>query len=117
MWRVALACFAGLFLFIFGYFVKLTDAYACSLGVARRSPAVVEELGEPVEAGFFAWIYGYSQANSVTDTAFRTSLSGPKGGGTLRAKWYRSPVGSSLYIELEKGGRKRVVYSGVIPCR
>jgi|GEM_PF-2484719 len=114
---VAFLLFGGFFLGIFGLSAKLTEAYSCSLSVARRSPVVVAELGEPVEPGFFAWLYGYSQEGSVTDTSFRTSLAGPKGEGTMRVGWYRSPVGSSLWIELEKGGRKQVVYSGTIPCR
>jgi Cytochrome oxidase complex assembly protein 1 len=112
-----LACFGGFFVVIFGVAVKWTEAYDCSVAEARRSPAVVAELGEPVEAGFFAWTHSYSREGSVTDTAFRTSLSGPKGEGTLRVQWYNSPVGSSLRMELEKEGRKQLVYSGPIPCR
>jgi hypothetical protein len=114
---LALVSFVGFFAFIFGQFPKWTDAYACSLEVARRSPAVVAELGEPVEAGLFAWSYGYSREGSVTDTSFHTNLAGPKGEGTLRVQWYSSPVGSSLRMELEKGGRTHLVYGGVIPCR
>lgn len=114
---VVLLCFGGFFALIFGVGIKWTDAYACSLGEARRSPAVVAELGEPVEAGFFAWTYGYSQQGSVTDTSFRTTLAGPKGEGTLRVQWYRSPVGSSLRMELEKDGVTHSVYGGAIPCR
>ena len=114
---LALMSFVGFFVFIFGLFAKWTDAYACSLEVARRSPAVVAELGEPVEGGFFAWTYGYSQEGSVTDTSFRTALVGPKGEGTLRVHWYSSPVGSSLRMELEKDGRPHLLYGGAIPCR
>ena len=114
---LALICFVGFFVFIFGLFAKWTDAYACSMKVARSSPAVVAELGEPVEAGLFAWSYGYSREGSVTDTAFRTGLAGPKGEGTLRVQWYSSPVGSSLRMELEKDGRTHLVYGGTIPCR
>ena len=95
----------------------MTDAYACSLAEARRSPVVIAEIGEPVEAGFFAWSSSYSQEGSVTDASFRTALAGPKGKGTLRVRWYNSPVGSSLRMELEKGGRTHTVYGGTIPCR
>lgn len=111
------AAFLGFFLFIFGLFVKWTDAYACALAEARRNPLVLAELGRPVEPGFFAWTYRYSQEGAVTDTAFRTALEGPKGKGTLRVQWYESPVGSSLYLDLEKDGRRQVVYNGTIPCR
>lgn len=112
-----LLCLGGFFALIFGLAVKWTDAYSCSLAEARRSPLVVAELGEPVEAGLFAWMYGYSHEGSVTDTAFRTTLAGPKGEGTLRVQWYRSPLGSSLRMELEKDGLTRTVYGGAIPCR
>ena len=113
---IALLSFVGFFVYIFGLYVKGTDAYSCSLDVARRSPALVAELGEPVEAGFFAWISNYESGGSVTDASFRTTLGGPKGEGVLRVRWYSSPVGSAMRLELEKGGRSRVVYEGTIPC-
>lgn len=114
---VLLLAFGGLFLFIFGLSVKWTDVYACSLAEARRTPAVIAALGEPIEAGFFAWIYGYSQEGSVTNAAFRTTLAGPKGEGTLRVQWYSSPVGSSLLMELDQNGQTSRVYSGPVTCR
>src|SRR5688500_16624068 len=49
----ALLAFGGLFVYVFGLHVKGANAYACSLAEARRSPAVIAELGVPVEAGFF----------------------------------------------------------------
>ena len=112
-----LAPFAGLFLYLFGLHAKGTEAYACALSEARRSPSVIAELGEPVEAGFFAWSRGYIREGSVTDTSFSTALAGPKGGGTLRVRWYTSPVGSSLQMELEKDGRTQHIYGGPVPCR
>ena len=109
--------FPGLFVYVFGFYVKGTAAYACSLAEARRSPVVIAQLGEPVEAGLFAWTSGYSQEGSVTDASFRTSLTGPKGSGTLRTRWYVSPVGSSMRLELEKDGQTHAVYGGAVPCR
>ena len=106
-----------LFALFFGLHIKWTDAYACSLAEARRSPFVVAELGEPIEAGLFAWSGGYIREGAVTDTSFSTTLSGPKGEGTLKVRWYSSPVGSSLQMELEKGGRTHPVYGGPVPCR
>ena len=114
---IALLAFVGFFVYIFGFYVKGTDAYACSLEVARRSPEVVAEIGEPMEAGLFAWISNYQSEGSVTDASFRTTLEGPKGKGGLKVRWYSSPVGSALRMELEKGGRRRIVYEGTIPCR
>ena len=114
---VILVPFAGLFVYLFGLHVKGTEAYACALSEARRSPLSVEELGEPVEAGFFAWSRGYIREGSVTDTSFSTTLAGPKGEGTLRVSWYTSPVGSSLQMELEKDERTHPLYIGPVPCR
>ena len=117
LFLVAILAFVGLFVYVFGFYIKGTDAYACALAEARRSPAVIAELGEPVEAGLFAWTSSYSQEGSVTDASFRTTLEGPKGEGTLRVRWYNSPVGSAMRMELDKGGRTRAVYGGTIPCR
>ncbi len=114
---IVLLAFVGLFVYTFGLYVKGTDAYACSLEVARRSPQVVAEIGEPMEPGLFAWISNYQSGGSVTDASFRTTLEGPRGKGGLKVRWYSSPVGSALRMELEKGGRRRIVYEGTIPCR
>ena len=107
----------GFFLAVFGWGIKLTDAYGCSVAEARRSPVVISEIGEPIEPGFFAWCFAYRQEASVTDTAFSTELKGPKGQGTLRVYWYRAPVGSSLRMEFESNGRSQIIYSGPITCR
>jgi hypothetical protein len=118
-WTILLAfflCFGGFFFVLFGWAIKLTDAYACSVGQAGRNAAVIAELGEPIEPGFFAWSGAYRREASVTDTSFRTELYGPKGRGTLRVYWYTAPVGSSLRMDLEKDGRSQTVYSGPVNC-
>ncbi len=114
---VAVAAFIGLFVYIFGFYVKSTDAYDCALTEARRNPAVIAGLGEPIEAGLFAWSSSYSQEGSVTDASFGTAVSGPKGKGWLSVRWYNSPVGSSMRLDFEKDGMTSMVYSGTIPCR
>ena len=114
---VALLAFGGIFVYVFGLHIKGTDAYDCSLEVARRSPVVVEGLGEPVRAGFFAWTSNYLQEGSVTDASFRITLEGPKGKGTLKVRWYSSPVGAVMRLELEKGRRRHIVYEGAVPCQ
>ena len=114
---LVLLIFGGFFFVLFGFAIKWTEAYACSIAEARRSPAVIAQLGEPINTGFFAWSFGYSHELSVTDTSYSTALTGPKGEGTLRVRWYKSPVGSSLQMVLEKDGSQHSVYSGPIPCR
>jgi len=76
---VAVIAFVGLFVYIFGFYVKSTDAYDCAVAEAQRNPAVIAQLGEPIEAGTFAWTSSYAQEGSVTDASFSTTLSGPKG--------------------------------------
>ena len=100
---------------VFGLMIKWTDAYACTLDEARRSPVVIAELGEPIEAGFFAW--GHWEKGTVTQAGFRTSIAGPKGKGTLRVQLYSSPIGSSLRMYLDKDGRTQQVYGGPTNCR
>lgn len=114
---LAVAAFIGLFVYVFGFYVKSTDAYACALTEARRNPAVIAELGEPIEPGIFAWSSSYAQEGSVTDASFSTSLAGPKGKGSLKVRWYNSPVGSSMRLDLEKDSQIMNVFSGTIPCR
>ena len=79
---VGIACFVGLiFLFVFGVF-KGSDAYADAIARARSSPAVVHELGEPIEPGW--WVTGSININGPSGSAdFATTLRGPRGRGTL----------------------------------
>ena len=114
---LVLLVFGGFFFLLFGFAIKWTEAYACSIAEARRSPVVISHLGEPIEPGFFAWSFGYSHELSVTNTSYSTVLTGPKGEGTLRVGWYKSPIGSSLQMTLEKDGSQHSVYNGTIPCR
>lgn len=112
---IGLVCLGSFIIFIVGVATKLTNAYACTLAEARRSPMVIAELGEPIEAGFFAW--GNWERGTVTEAWYRTTLEGPKGEGTLRVQLYSSPLGSSLRMELEKDGRTQQFYNGSTPCR
>src|SRR5687768_1145471 len=49
---LVLLVFGGFFFVLFGFAIKWTDAYACSLAQVRRSPAVIAQLGEPINTGF-----------------------------------------------------------------
>lgn len=111
-----IAAVAGFFTVIFGIAVKWTDAYACSMAAAGKSPVVIAELGEPLDAGFFAWSFSYIREGSTTDAYYSTALSGPKGNGTLRVQFYRSPVGSALNMNLEKDGLTQSVHRGPVVC-
>src|SRR5205809_2064664 len=77
-----LACFVGLiFLFVFSIF-RGSDAYTDAIAQARSSSAVVHELGEPIQPGW--WVSGSINVTGPSGTAdFETSLRGPIGRGTL----------------------------------
>lgn len=107
-------CVGSFFIFFFGIVIKWTNVYSCSLAEARHNSSVIAELGEPIDAGLFAW--GYWEKGTVTESSFRTTLTGPKGSGTLRVQVYASPLGSSLRMELDKDGRTQQVYRGPTSC-
>lgn len=107
----------GILFFVFGFAMKWTDTYACAVSEAKRNPIVIEQLGEPIETGFFAWSFSYSKKGSTEDAHFNTNLTGPKGTGTLYVDSYRSPVGSSLRMVMEKDGQDYNVYNGAFQCR
>lgn len=112
-----LVALPALFFSVFAFGIRWTDAYACSITEAKRSPALIALVGEPIETGFLAWSFAYRQEASTTDATYSTNVSGPKGAGTLRVQFYRSPVGSSLAMDLEKDGQTHVVHRGPAACR
>lgn len=107
----------GILFYVFALSMKRTDVYDCSISHARRNPIVIEQLGEPIETGFFAWTFSYSREGSTEDAHFNTNLTGPKGTGTLYVDSYKSPVGSSLRIVMEKDSQEYNVYNGTFQCQ
>jgi len=66
---------------VFGIF-KGSDAYSDAIAQARSSPAVLHELGQPIEPGW--WVSGSINITGPTGSAdFATTLRGPIGRGTL----------------------------------
>jgi len=64
--------------------LKSSDVYREALAQARKSPAVVEALGEPVKAGWFmTGNINVSGPSGHADIAI--PISGPKGAGTVYA--------------------------------
>lgn len=102
----------------FGLGIKLTDEYACTITVVRQHPQVIEELGQPLEPGLFAWIQGYESGGGELRSAFSASVSGPRGSGRVRANVYRTPLGESFLIEYNNQQGEWVrLHSGSNPCR
>ena len=106
---------AGMLLF-FGLFIKTTGEYACVIQTVEQHPKVVEALGEPIEAGFFAWSPFFESEGHVRQGYFTTRISGPRGRGKIKADFYRAPVGSTLEIYFEMDGQETVLHSGTYTC-
>jgi len=104
------------FAFMFGYFIKTTDEYACVLQITQQHDALVRNLGEPIEPGLIAWLSRYGGEGSQFEASFRTAVSGPRGNGRIRAQIYRNPVGSAMKIEFSGDGGDILIYDGPYQC-
>jgi hypothetical protein len=80
-------------LYIFGFSIKTSEEYACALDTAERNAQVIRITGEPVKPGLFAWIFYFESGGGERQGNFSTSLSGPRGKGTLKVQFYRTPLG------------------------
>ncbi len=106
---------AGMVLF-FGLFIKTTEEYDCIMRTVARDPEVVEAVGEPVAAGFFAWSPFFESGGHVRQGYFTTRISGPRGRGRIKADFYRAPVGATMEIRFEVDGQETVLHSGDYTC-
>jgi len=106
----------AILLFVFGFFMKTTDEYACALQTARQESQVIAVTGEPLMPGLFAWMPYFESGGGLRQGLFFTKLSGPTGSGTLRAEFYRTPIGATLYLTFKIGGEETVIYDGAYPC-
>lgn len=113
---VLTSLFPAVMVFFFGLFIKTTDEYDCIMRTVERHPEVVEALGEPIEAGFFAWSPSFESAGQVRQGYFITRVSGPRGRGKIKADFYRAPVGATMEIRFKVGGRETTLYSGSYAC-
>jgi len=78
---LSVGCCGGILGIVF-YSLRNSWAYAQGVELARQDPAVVAELGEPIESGWLA--SGSINITTVSGNAnLAISLSGPKQKGTL----------------------------------
>jgi predicted RNA-binding Zn-ribbon protein involved in translation (DUF1610 family) len=106
----------GLF-FIFGLFIKSNSMYTCALTAAKNSQAVIQQIGQPMTAGFFAWMSNYESSGSNESVHFSTDLSGPKGSGTLDVYGTRQRNSLSLDEVFSINGHDYTVLNGPTTCR
>jgi hypothetical protein len=121
IWRIVkltvlTSLFPAVMVFFFGLFIKTTDEYACIMRTVARHPEVVEALGEPIEASFFAWSPFFESGGHVRQGYFITRVSGPRGRGQVKGDFYRAPVGATMEIRFEVDGQETTLYSGSYAC-
>jgi hypothetical protein len=105
---MAVAVVAAGIYFVFGA-IKSSDVYQQALAKTRSNPAVVRELGEPIETGWL--ISGHINVSNDSGNAdVRIPISGPRKSGAVYAtaikkqgKWDFS----ALEVEIE-GKAKRI---------
>ena len=122
LWRlirtIALSAILPLFLlYIFGFSIKTSAEYDCVMRTAGRSARVVAVTGDPTTPGLFAWITYFRSGSELRQGHFFTTLSGPRGRGWIKAKFYHTPVGASLGIWFKTGGEEVEIYNGAYPCQ
>ena len=86
--------------------IRSTDVYSGALERARFAPAVVEELGEPIEPGF--WVTGSIHTSGPSgDVELMFPIAGPRGRGTIYVTAHKR-AGRWVYdlLELEIDGRE-----------
>lgn len=82
-----MAMIVGIVFFLFSMFMK-TEPYLQGLKMVTQSPAVIEELGEPVKPGWYV-TGNINVGTSDGKASIDFPISGPKGKGTVYVKAYK----------------------------
>ncbi len=97
-------------LIFYGIMASLRQSDACqkALELARNSEVMKQELGEPIEMGWFV-SGSVSIKNGLGDSDFSVPISGPKGGATVYIVGKKQGGGpwdfSKVDAVLDNGGR------------
>ena len=99
-------CAGVLFTTVFGA-LRSSDAYKQAIEIAITDPAVIEALGEPIEAGWF--VTGSINLQNDAGTADLTiPLNGSRNDGTLYVGANKSGgVWTFVQLEVQVDGRER----------
>lgn len=106
----------AILLYVFGFSAKTGAEYKCVMRIVQESKQVTTITGAPIEPGLFAWTKYYESGGATSQGAFFTSISGPKGDGTIDAGYYHSPNGDSLGIWFKSHNEEIEIYNGKYPC-
>jgi len=105
---LAFACFAALLITVVFGFIKSSDAYKEAVARAKAEPAVIQNLGSPIEEGLFVTgNINVSGASGRADLAI--PISGPNGEATVYVEAVKSAgqwTFSKLIIEVKKSGER-----------
>ncbi len=110
------AILPAILLYVFGFSIKTTSEYRCVMRIVEESGQVVSITGSPITPGWFAWIKYYESGGMLSQGTFFTSVSGPKGSGTVDAGFYRAPVGASLGVWFTSKNEEIEIFDGEYPC-
>lgn len=102
--------------YIFLFSAKNTKIYACALKEAKKNQTIIKKIGEPIEPGMLVWTENWSSGRFSERAFFNTSLSGPKGQGTLYVEAFQTLNYSSLKLIFQGDGKPEVVFEGRSLC-
>lgn len=95
---------------------KNTEEYKCAMSEIKKNKEVLNLLGEPIEAGWFA-PGDFSLKYSERIVKFTTSINGSKGSAMLSVESFRNPIGSKFKMSLSKDGQEITLHNGTYPCQ
>lgn len=95
---------------------KNTEEYKCAISEIKKNKEVLNLLGEPIEAGWFA-PGDFSLKYSERTVSFITSINGSKGSAMLSVESFRNPIGSKFKMSLSKDGQEITLHNGTYPCQ
>lgn len=103
--------------YIFLYSAKDTEIYRCAVEEAQRNKKIVDRIGEPIEPGTLVYMSHWGSGKFREEAELSTSLTGPKGSGTLHIEAARGLEYSVMRLVWEDGNGPEVVFSGEFPCK
>lgn len=112
-----LAAFAGSIVYLVTTMMRSSEPYQVALRQARADPKVAEELGSPLEEGFFAQ-GSISTTNDSGSAELAIPVSGPKGSGVVEVAASRSAGVWTLQHVLVRveGSGKELPLGGAAPA-
>ena len=106
----------GGLVYLIGLSMKTSPEYRCAMYQLETSKDVDALVGSPLTAGTFAWVSHWETSGAISQGHFSTSISGPKGKGSVDVSAFRAPASSSFLVTLTAHEETRTIYKGAYPC-